>query len=197
MTVSPAGARIISSASKTYLSAVSWSKSVPLDMSVVYDLAKQHMAECDGEGAGMCELEYKAYQPEPDAMYNRKCTYSECKTVYHNPPGAPGMTVTVTVEFVGTTLEEVETTNPDGTVTTEKVPTAPPEVKNPQTTFVRRIGLNAADAGMYYDPTGQYIKPPTDFVDSCKKIKQGECALSKAADRAVELGSQLQAECQL
>lgn len=55
----------------------------------------------------------------------------------------------------------------------------------------------SAENGMYYDDSGNYAGPPTNFVESCMASKQSVCQLDKARLRAQQIINGFPEECSI
>jgi len=56
-------------------------------------------------------------------------------------------------------------------------------------------GFLAADDGLYFDPTGKYITPPTSMRTDCQQRKMAECRVEKAIDLANQIAAKFPQEC--
>ena len=131
-------------------------------------LASQEMGGCASAG-GSCAAEKAALMPK----LKEKSVYppSSIQYTYYNPPGAPGKTVMIMVNA-----------KTDGSVDTSMV-------------SLSTSDNITAEQGFYIDPSGNYEEPPADYVDSCKKQRQAQCALEKAAEKAQEIVDAYADEC--
>lgn len=165
---------------KTYISTAPVAFFSPVTPGSLATLAATFAAECANDGAGVCQKEYNDFLPKdypPNVLGGPPPTRMDKYFEMDNPPGAPGMKLIWGIWCDGTDTSQVNCKLNTG---------------DPRFTILPSIGPNH---GWYDDPTGQFKKPPDDFVKSCMARKQAECQLKKAQDKAQQIANAYKDAC--